>query len=123
MNQRNIDFINELRSIYDFIIIDSPPAGLVADSFELMKLADANVYVVRHEYTEKYMLKMITEKYHNHEIEHLGFVYNDYHQTSGYGYGYGYRYGYGYFDEDKTYEEPMLIKVRNRLRKIFNRNQ
>jgi hypothetical protein len=37
-----------------------------------MKHSDANIYVVRHEYTEKYMLKMITEKYHNDEIKHLG---------------------------------------------------
>lgn len=37
-----------------FVIIDSPPVGLVADSFELMELSDANIYVVRHEYTEKY---------------------------------------------------------------------
>lgn len=124
MSQRNIDFINQLRREYDFVILDSPPAGLVADSFELMKLADANVYVVRHEYTEKYMLKMITEKYHKHEVENLGLVYNDYLVNQGYGYdyGYGYGYGYGYFDEDKNYEEPTLVKLRNWLSKIFNRN-
>ena len=112
------------KKIYDFIIIDSPPIGLVADSFELMKYTDANVYVVRHEYTEKYMLKMITEKYHKHEVENLGLVYNDYLVNQGYGYdyGYGYGYGYGYFDEDKNYEEPTLVKLRNWLSKIFNRN-
>ena len=61
MSEKNIKFIEELKKTYDFVIIDSPPIGLVADSFELMKYTDANVYVVRHEYTEKYMLKMITE--------------------------------------------------------------
>jgi len=90
MSERNVKFIEELKKIYDFIIIDSPPVGLVADSYELMKYSDANIYVVRHEYTEKYMLKMITEKYHNGEIDHLGLVYNDYNTKQGYGYGYGY---------------------------------
>jgi Mrp family chromosome partitioning ATPase len=52
MSERNIKFIEELKEKYDFIIIDSPPVGLVADSYELMKHSDANIYVVRHEYTE-----------------------------------------------------------------------
>ena len=57
MSERNHQFIEELKKIYDFVIIDSPPVGLVADSFELMKYSDANVYVVRHEYTENICLK------------------------------------------------------------------
>ena len=125
MSQKNIDFIEELKKQYDFVIIDSPPVGLVADSFELMKHTDANVYVIRHEYTEKYMLRMITEKYQTHEIEHLGFIYNDFTVKQsygyGYGYGYGYVYGYGYFDEDKNYKEPTIIKIKNKLREIFRR--
>ncbi len=83
MSQRNVDFIQELKEIYDFIIIDSPPVGLVADSYEIMKYSDANIYVVRHEYTEKYMMKLITEKYQNNEIEHLGLIYNDYNTRQG----------------------------------------
>ena len=85
MSDKNRDFIEELKKYYDFIIIDSPPVGLVADSFELMKLADANVYVIRHEYTEKYMLKMVAEKYHSGEIQHVGLIYNDYAVKQGYG--------------------------------------
>ena len=118
MSDRNIAFINELKNHYDFIIIDSPPVGLVADSFELMTYSDASIYVVRHEYTEKHMLKMITEKYHSHEVKNLGLVYNDYQADQGYGYG----YGYGYFEEDANYQEPMLIKIRNKIRKIFEKN-
>ena len=53
MSERNIKFIEELKNHYDYIVIDSPPVGLVADPFELMKYADASIYVVRHEYTEK----------------------------------------------------------------------
>lgn len=117
MSQKNIDFIQGLREHYDFIIIDSPPVGLVADSFELMKYTDANIYVVRHEYTEKYMLKMITEKYAKHEIQHLGLVYNDYQVKQGYGYG----YGYGYFDEDANYKEPTLIRLRNKIKSILRK--
>lgn len=122
MSEKNRQFLEDLKKIYDFVIIDSPPVGLVADSYELMKYSDANIYVVRHEYTEKYMLKIITEKYHSTEIKHLGLIYNDFTINKGYGYsyGYGYNYGYGYFEEDAHYEEPRLIKIRNAIRKIFN---
>lgn len=119
MSDKNRNFIEKLKELYDFIIIDSPPVGLVADSFELMKLSDANVYVVRHEFTEKYMLKMIAEKYHSGEVENLGLIYNDYVAKQSYGYGYG--YGYGYFEEDKNYEEPMLVKIRNKIKTIFRK--
>lgn len=78
MSDRNTQFIEHLKTLYDFIIIDSPPVGLVADSYELMKHSDANIYVVRHEYTEKYMLKMIMEKYQSGEVKHLGLIYNGY---------------------------------------------
>ena len=118
MSDRNRDFIDKLKKEYDFIIIDSPPVGLVADSFELMKLTDANIYIVRHEYTEKYMLKMIAEKYHSGEIENLGIIYNDYVAKQGYGYG----YGYGYFEEDKNYEEPLLVRLKNKIKVVFRKS-
>ena len=68
------------------------------------------------------MLKMVTEKYHNNEIKHLGLIYNDFEMDKGYGYGYGYGMVtdtdmVGYFDEDANYEEPTLIKLRNKLKK------
>ena len=115
MSEKNINLIKTLKNYYDFIVIDSPPVGLVADSFELMKYSDVNIYVVRHEYTEKYMLKMIIEKYAKKEVKHLGLVYNDYQVKQGYGYG----YGYGYFEEDKNYKEPTLIKIRNNVKRFL----
>lgn len=89
MSERNIKLIQDLREQYDYVIIDSPPIGLVADAFELMEFSDLNIYVVRHEYTEKYMLKMIMDKYQDEEVKHLGLIYNDYVFQKGYGYGYG----------------------------------
>ncbi|MDO4763458.1 MAG: polysaccharide biosynthesis tyrosine autokinase [Flavobacteriaceae bacterium] len=111
MSDKNKEFIEELKKEYDFIVIDSPPVGLVADSFELMKLSDANIYVVRHEYTEKYMLKMIAEKYHSGEVSSIGIIYNDYIAKQ----------GYGYFEEDKNYQEPFLIRLRNKVKAIFRK--
>ncbi|GAL81800.1 tyrosine-protein kinase Wzc [Algibacter lectus] len=55
--------IAELKEKYDYIILDTPPVGLVADALELLEYADASLYVVRQDYTQKEMLTLINEKY------------------------------------------------------------
>ncbi len=42
-----------LKGMYDFIIIDTPPVGIVTDAFLLMKFADANLILVRQNFTHK----------------------------------------------------------------------
>ena len=51
----------ELRERYDYILIDSPPFGLVTDSALIAKHADATLYVVRFNYTLLDHLKRIGE--------------------------------------------------------------
>ena len=90
--------IQELKENYDYIVIDSPPMGLVSDSLELSKHADATLYLVRQKYTHKNMLTFVNDKYRRGEVEHISILFNDYVEKTGKGYGYG--YGYGYYDED-----------------------
>jgi len=96
---------------YRYIILDSPPIGLVSDAFELMKYTDANVFIVRQNYTLKPSLINISEMYNNKKMGNLAVLFNDVDPKTGYyGYGYGYGYGYhnGYYEEDKG--RPLLIK-------------
>ncbi|NEU08699.1 polysaccharide biosynthesis tyrosine autokinase [Flavihumibacter sp. R14] len=46
-NQRMVDFINELKEKYDFVLIDTAPVGLVSDAIPLIRQADINLYVIR----------------------------------------------------------------------------
>jgi capsular exopolysaccharide synthesis family protein len=103
------ELIDELSKIYDYIVIDSPPLALVSDALELVRYADATIYVVRQDYTKKGMLSVINDKYKKGEIKHLSFVLNYYQQKAkyGYGYGYGYGYNYGYYTAD---EKESLVK-------------
>lgn len=95
-NQTN-DLMEYLKNNYDYIIIDTPPVGLVADAIELFKYTDAVMYIVRQNYTQRGMPKMIDDKYKNGEIKNISFVLNDFSVKNSYGYGYGgYNYGYGY---------------------------
>ena len=98
LNETSDKMIKSLKEKYDYVIIDTPPVGLVSDALELFKYGDAIIYVVRQNYTERGMMKMIDDKYKNKEVTNISYVLNDFSIKNkyGYGYGYGYAYGYGY---------------------------
>ncbi|MBD0833082.1 polysaccharide biosynthesis tyrosine autokinase [Aestuariibaculum sediminum] len=96
------DLISELQSRYDYIVLDTPPVGLVSDALELMSHVDATLYVVRQDYTKKDMLKQINDKYKKGEVKNISLLYNFYNNKSKYGYGYGYGYGYHNDTHKKT---------------------
>ena len=99
--ERMKDLIKILKEKYEYIIIDTPPCGLVTDSVITMKLSDINLYVVRHNYTKKNMLNIINDLFETNQVSNLKIIINDYVvKPSSYGYGYGYSYGngYGYYE-------------------------
>ena len=114
INSATEDLINSLKEEYDYIILDTPPIGLVSDALELLKYVDSTVYVVRQGYSQKGMLKMINEKYRKKEISNISIVLNYFEIKSKYGYGYG--YGYGKYSNG--YHE---VEEKSILRKIFKR--
>lgn len=96
MSDRVGQLIHEARQQFDYIVIDTPPIGLVADAQTLSSFADAILYIVRQKNTFKYQLQLIEELRLNKKLNNIGVVMNDVKRGSSYGYGYGYRYGYGY---------------------------
>ena len=115
----------ELRNEFDYIVIDTPPLGLVADSLLMVKHADVVAYIVRHNYTRKLFLRKINEMYEEKRIQNVCLIINDIAgETVGYGYGYGYRYGGygyqygGYFDDvEKSTWQNMLTRWWKKLSK------
>lgn len=70
------EIINELRRDYDYIIIDSPPMGLVTDALLLMKQADISLVVFRSEFSEKEYVKSLEEITSSYNIQNVGLVLN-----------------------------------------------
>ena len=93
-----------LRKEFDYVIVDTAPIGLVTDALLLSKFADANIYVVRQNYTLKEQLNIIDDLAVNSKMNNLSILINDVNKSSGYGYGYGYGYG------DKGYYTDKLEK-------------
>ncbi|TWJ04613.1 capsular exopolysaccharide synthesis family protein [Mucilaginibacter frigoritolerans] len=90
----------ELKKKFDFIIIDSPPVGLVADSLLLEDYVNLSLYVVRQAYTFKSQLDILNKLVAEKKLKHAYLVVNDIatQKVGYYGYGYGYGHGYGYGD-------------------------
>jgi tyrosine-protein kinase Etk/Wzc len=121
MSRRAGEMIEQFKKDYDYIILDTPPLGLVADALEIAKYADATLYVVRQAYTKRGMLDVINEKYKRGEIKNLSFVFNYFKDRGQYGYGYGYGYGaYGNgYHEDEKRKASLFIKIKNRVKTFF----
>lgn len=101
--------IASLREEMDYIVIDTPPAGILSDAATMANLVDAAVYVVRQDYANRSTILDSVQMLTNMDIRFLGTVLNftargttihGYGYGNGYGYGstygYGNKYGYGY---------------------------
>ncbi|MEN8121996.1 MAG: polysaccharide biosynthesis tyrosine autokinase [Bacteroidota bacterium] len=66
-----------LQSIYDYIIIDSPPIGIVTDSYLLMSYSDINVFTVRLNHTNKKLFASLMDDIEQKDIKNFGIVIND----------------------------------------------
>ena len=94
--------LEKLKEIYDVIILDTPPVGLVTDARTLMHHADTSMYVLRAGYSKKTFLRSIKDLSSLKEIHGLSILLNDVKLAKdGYGYGYGYGSSYGYYEEDE----------------------
>ena len=88
----------QLRELFDYIIIDTSPVGLVADAFSLAPYADSSIYLVRYNYTDKVQLNILKDIFENNKLKNPMVVLNDTKGESSKGYGYG---GYGYSSTEK----------------------
>ncbi|WP_294958131.1 tyrosine-protein kinase family protein [uncultured Flavobacterium sp.] len=97
------ELIDELKKKYDYIVLDTPPVGLVADSLELVQFADVTLYIVRQNYTKKDMITLLNTRLKRGELSNVSIILNGYENKAKYGTGYGYGYGAysnGYHEEE-----------------------
>ncbi|PMC24726.1 capsid assembly protein [Hoylesella buccalis] len=92
--------INHLKEKYDYILIDTAPVGLVTDTLQIGRVADATVYMCRADYTPKESFGLINSLAIEKKLPNMSIVINGIDMSKkkyGYYYGYG-RYGkYGRF--------------------------
>ena len=119
--------MEKLKNDFDYILIDSPPIGLVTDAKILNKYSNACMYMVRHKYTPRHYLGLIEQLHYNNELNNLNIIFNGlktrgvlvggssgYGSSYSYGYGYGTAYGYGYTGDEKKQSQKSKRKNRSK---------
>ncbi|GGZ56783.1 GumC family protein [Mesonia mobilis] len=86
------ELIDVVKSIYDYVIVDTAPTIYVTDTFLISKYADVTVYVVKQGLTEKKLLHHIKEVNNKKKLNHIALVLNGVVSDTNFGYGYGYVY-------------------------------
>ena len=112
------EMLDELKGKYDYIILDTPPVGLVSDALELANFADVILYIVRQNFTKKGMITLLNNRVKRGELNNVSIILNGFENKAKYGYGYGYGYGNysdGYHEEDEK-QNPFAT-----IRKVIKR--
>ena len=104
------DVLTNLKKLYDIIIIDNPPVGLVTDGIAMLQKADYPIYIMRVDYSKREFIYFVDKLYYENQFHKLSIILNgvdfqrqkygySYYKYGYYGYGYGYTYGHGNYYE------------------------
>ncbi|NDV68746.1 tyrosine-protein kinase family protein [Dysgonomonas sp. 25] len=94
--EKTRELIKHLQSVYDYVIIDCSPVGLVSDAYILGKIVDTSLFVVRRAKTSKSFFKSVITQVRTDGIENVALVFNDVKGREGY-------YGTSRYYGDRTY--------------------
>ena len=85
--------LEDLKKDYDYIILDTPPVGLVTDGIMAMKQADISIYIFRADYSKKTFVYNLQRIMNINKFSNITTVLNALPSTG------EQRYGYGYYED------------------------
>lgn len=68
--------LKEMRSKYDYVIIISPPMGMVADALVLMQMSDLNLIVFKAGFSKKDFLENTNRFIEENQVKNVGMILN-----------------------------------------------
>lgn len=101
------DLFGHLRREYDYIIIDTPPVGLVTDAVLLMKHVDASIFVARQGYSNRKTFSRTVNQVTDQGVKNVCVAVNDCNMEVD---GYNSKYGYGYYTDDDEVDKRKFWK-------------
>ncbi len=96
------EMLYKIKGLFDYVIIDTPPIGIISDAIELMSKSDLNIFVVRKGYTLKSHISEINNIHNSGQLKNLSLIFNDVDVKKS-------QYGYGYYEED--FKQSWIKKV------------
>ena len=96
LNGEFTGLLEDLKKTYDYIILDTPPVGLVTDGIMAMKQADISLYIFRADYSRKSFVYNLQRIININKFSNITTVLNALPSTG------EQRYGYGYYEEPRN---------------------
>lgn len=91
------NIFEKLRDMADYVIVDTPPSGMLSDAESFIRYSDGVIYVIKADYASRSQIIDNIQSLSENRAEMIGYVIGGVRQTGGnYGYGYGSKYGYNY---------------------------
>lgn len=103
LNGRLQSLLKELRSTYDFIIMETGPANAVTDAFIVSALCDATLFIVRHDFTSREQILILKDHLKVRELKNPAIILNGMKATGFTKYG----AEYGYTDKKVRKKNPV----------------
>ena len=97
----------EARQQFDYIIVDTPPVGLVTDAQLISRYADLTLYVIRQRFTAKRQVSIAEQLAATNKMPKLNIILNDMRKIPGYHFGTS-KYERNYYEEAK---KPFYKKI------------
>jgi tyrosine-protein kinase Etk/Wzc len=110
-SERFSEMVEDLKKIYDVIILDTPPVGLISQSYEVLKHVDMILYVLRYNFSDREFVDEINDIRVKKGIKNLYAVLNDVSDKELTYKG----FNYGYYEE--------YTGKKSGLKGIFSRNK
>lgn len=96
------NYVSKVREDYDYVIIDSPPLGVVIDAVIIGQYSDGAVIVIEQGVIKRKVVQDVIKQLKKGEVRILGAVLNKVAECIGAYGSYEYKYSYSYYEESDT---------------------
>ena len=104
--------INLLKEKYDYIMIDTAPVGLVTDTLQIARVANASIYMCRADYTPKSSFNLINALANEKKFPNMAIVLNGIDMSKR---KYSYYYGYGGYASMADMVEQATVQAMDNM--------
>jgi capsular exopolysaccharide synthesis family protein len=106
--ERMAELLNRLKTMFDYVIIDMSPIGIVSDAKSISNYVDCALFVVRYNFTPRSKLVSVSENLRKGFFKKMAIIFNGIEKDTFYPY-YGYDH-YSYTENKQQHTWSSLIK-------------
>ena len=108
INGKFEQLLESVKTRFDYIIIDTPPIGILSDGLELMDKCDVNIFIARENYTLKKHIADLNNIYAQRNVNNLALLFNAVNYSKAEYGGYG-KYYNNYYKTSLTKKQKVTL--------------